>query len=345
MSAPQHGRAGRPTPGGTVVSVIIPTYNRAGLLGETLDALAATNPTLPGRWEVVVVDNNSSDATSEIVRARQESFPVPLRYVFEAQQGRSCALNAGLEATTSPVIAFIDDDVVVAGSWLEAGTAPLLDPTRHVEYTGGPVTPIWQSPCPPWLSERTSDLWGTIAILDYGPEAFVFEERQRVPLGANMAARRTLFDRIGTFSTRFGRSGQRKLLGQEVPELLARSRAAGLRGQYVPAMIVRHHVPTQRLSKEYFRRWWFGKGMSRAQLDRVHPVTELGLDLRRVRSAAGLPLFMLRSAISDVGGWLLAAVTFNRQERTRCEMMLCYFAGYVTNRRRESRKLQPVVAN
>jgi glycosyltransferase involved in cell wall biosynthesis len=327
------------------VSVVIPTYNRATLLGETLDALARTKPVLPGPWEVVVVDNNSTDQTRDVVLRRQKLYPVRLKYMFERQQGRSYALNAGLEATESPVIAFIDDDVVIADKWLESAAAPLLDPQRAIEYSGGPVCPIWESPCPPWLSERTADLWGTIAILDYGPEPFVFEERQRVPLGANMAARRTLFERIGGFSTRFGRSGQQQLLGQEVPELLARSRAAGCRGMYVPTMIVHHHVPSRRLTKEYFRRWWFGKGMSRAQLDRVHPVTELGLDLRRVRMVAGLPIFMLRSAFADLAGWLTAWITFNAQERTRREMMLCYFAGYATRRRREARALEPVVAN
>ena len=81
--------------------------------------------------------------------------------------------------------------------------------------------------------------------------------------------------------------------------------------------------------------------MSRAQLDLVHPVTELGLDLRRVRNAAGLPLFMFRSAVKDLGAWVLAGITFDSQERARREMMLCYFAGYATRRRRESRALEP----
>src|SRR6185295_12354154 len=117
----------------------------------------------------------------------------------------------------------------------------------------------WETSCPPWLDQTRADLWGTLAILDYGAEPFAFEERRRVPLGANMAVRRSLVERIGAFSARLGRTA-RRLLGQEVPEFLARARAAGARGLYQPDMIVDHHVPASRLTKSYFRRWWFGKG-------------------------------------------------------------------------------------
>ena len=187
-------------------SVVIPTFNRAALLGETLDSLARLRPQSVREWEVVVVDNNSSDDTAGVVRGHQSSFPVRLRYEFEAAQGRSNALNRGILATNASVLAFIDDDVVVAERWLDEAVEPLLDARRGIDYTGGPVQPIWEAPRPGWLSSTRADLWGAIAILDYGPEAFVFEERRRVPLGANMAVRRALVDRIGGFSPRLGRS-------------------------------------------------------------------------------------------------------------------------------------------
>jgi glycosyltransferase involved in cell wall biosynthesis len=326
------------------VSVVVPTYNRARLLGETLDRIAQ-HRTSAKDWDVLVVDNNSTDDTRGEVERRKGSFPVPLRYLFEPRQGRSSALNAGIEATTARVLVFTDDDVLVADGWLDEAAAPLLD-GRGISYTGGPVRPIWGAPRPPWLAADRADLWGTIAILDYGVEPFVFEERQRVPLGANMAVHRELFQRIGRFDARLGRNGTGKqLLGQEVPELLARSRAAGACGLYVPRMVVDHHVPAGRLTKEYFRRWWYGKGLSRATLDRMQPVTELGVDLARVRHVADVPTFMLRSAFSDVVGWISAAVRLDVEEQFRHEMMLCYFAGYVAARRRPDRALRPAVAS
>jgi len=309
------------------VSVVIPTFNRADLLGGTIDRLAALRPQT-SRWELIVVDNNSTDATRAVVESRVGSFPVPLRYIFEGTQGRSSALNTGIAASTAPVLAFIDDDVMVGDEWLDAAAAPLLDGS-DIEYTGGPVRPIWEAPRPPWLSAERGDLWGTIAICHYGAEPFVFEERKRVPLGANMAVRRRLFERIGGFDPMLGRSNGRHVLGQEVPEFLARARAAGARGMYVPSMIVDHHVPARRLTKAYFRKWWYGKGLSRSRLDALQPVTELGVDLRRARRFAGLPLFMWRTAADDALGWL---ASWNPTERFRHEAMLWYFAGYVAGR-------------
>jgi glucosyl-dolichyl phosphate glucuronosyltransferase len=329
-------------------SVVIPTYNRAALLRPTLERLAALRPRLTD-WNVVVVDNNSTDETKAVVSAAAAAFPVPLRYVFEPRQGRSYALNTGIDATSAPVLVFTDDDVVVGDEWLDAAVDPLLtagDGDGGVSYTGGPVRPIWEAPRPPWLSSSRSDLWGTIAILDYGTEPFVFEDRRRVPLGANMAVTRSLLQRIGGFDGRLGRSGSGKhVLGQEVPEFLARSRAAGARGQYVPAMVVDHHVPARRLTKGYFRRWWYGKGLSRAALERIQPLTELGVDLTKVRHLANVPRFMFRTALTDATGWVACALRMDEEERFRHEMMLCYFAGYFAARQRGARQLRPAVAS
>jgi glucosyl-dolichyl phosphate glucuronosyltransferase len=80
------------------VSVLICTYNRAALLGEMLDSLATMRDSGTYRWEVIIVDNNSTDATREAVTMREAAFPVPLRYLFEPRQGKSIALNTGIEA-------------------------------------------------------------------------------------------------------------------------------------------------------------------------------------------------------------------------------------------------------
>jgi glucosyl-dolichyl phosphate glucuronosyltransferase len=188
--------------------------------------------------------------------------------------------------------------------------------------------PIWERPCPAWLDRERPDLWGTLAILDYGEAPFIFEERRRVPLGANMAVRRSLIDRVGGFDPDLGRRGN-SLVGQEQAEFFCRSRAAGARGLYVPAMSVHHHVPAKRLTLDYFRRWWFWKGVSKSRLEQRHPVTELGIDLSNVPRLLGVPRFMVGSAVRDLVGWARALLPGSEMERVRREMMLCYFAGYV----------------
>ena len=77
-------------------SVVIATYNRADELPRTLDSLRELRSS--GPWEVIIVDNNSPDNTREIVLKAAETFPAPLHYLHESQQGRSAALNTGIKA-------------------------------------------------------------------------------------------------------------------------------------------------------------------------------------------------------------------------------------------------------
>ena len=311
-------------------TVLICTFNRADRLADALDSLAS-NRTSTLRWDVIVVDNNSVDQTRDVVTSRISDYPVPLRYIFEPCQGKSIALNTGLATTDASIIVFTDDDVCVSAEWVEASCRPMLDdPT--IDYTGGPVMPLWEQPCPAWLDQTRPDLWGTLAILDYGQAPFIFEERRRVPLGANMAVRRSLIDRIGGFDPDLGRRGS-SLLGQEQAEFFCRSREAGARGLYVPAMGLHHHVPASRLTRAYFRRWWFWKGVAKSRLEQRHTVTEMGIDLSRVRRVLGVPRFMFGSALRDIGGWVRALLTLDATERVRRDMMLCYFAGYVKGAR------------
>jgi hypothetical protein len=127
------------------------------------------------------------------------------------------------------------------------------------------------------------------------------------------------------------------VLGQEVPELLMRARAAGMRGVYVPAMRVRHHIPARRLQRTYFRRWWFGKGVSRSALEQARPVTELGIDLRATPHVLRVPRYMYGSAVRDAAAWLRHALRGRRADAFRHEMMLAYFAGYFVSRARPGR--------
>jgi glycosyltransferase involved in cell wall biosynthesis len=321
-------------------TVVICTYNRAMLLRRCLESLAGVSSARP--WDVVIVDNNSSDDTRPLVEELALNFPVPLTYLFEPRQGKSFALNTGIAASRGEIIVFTDDDVIVAPVWLDAACGP-LEGARVADYTGGPVRPLWETPPPRWVDLTSGELWGTLAILDYGADAFVFEERRKVPIGANLAVDRDLIERIGGFDPELGRKGK-SLLGQEQAEFLARSRAAGARGMYVPAMEVHHHVPTVRLSKRYFRRWWFWKGVSRARMDALHPVTEHGIDLRTVPHIAGVPRYMWGEAVRRLTRWAWAAVRERWTDAARHEMGFWYTVGYIRARwGPKPRRSQPIM--
>ncbi len=318
-------------------TVLIATYNRARLLDQTLDSLRHMRVSPSLRWELIVVDNNSADNTRAVVQRNAQDFPVRLRYLFERRQGRSSALNAGIDAAEGAVIAFTDDDVIVVDGWLDAACDALRGTDASRAYTGGPVRPIWEAPAPPWLDLTRGDLWGTIAIQNHGDSPFVYEEGGKVPLGANMAVKRAMFDEIGKFRPDLGRTSGRLVLGQEVPELLWRARAAGLRGMYLPAMAVNHHVPAKRLTRGYFRKWWFGKGVSRAALERMHKVTDGGVDLSTTTHILRVPRAMYGSAARHALGWLRDRAAGRIEGAFRNEMMVSYFAGYFWARQRERR--------
>jgi glycosyltransferase involved in cell wall biosynthesis len=324
---------------GVTFSIVIATYNRARDLEGTLASLASLAPR--GEWEVVVVDNNSTDDTRQVVEGAAPAFPVELRYVFEGRQGRSPALNAGILAARGEIIATTDDDVRVNRDWLDRAAEALEE--IDCDYVGGRVLPIWGGPRPRWLADRPGKQWAVVALLDYGPHAIEFGTR--VPLGVNMAFRREAFDRAGLFDISTGRRAG-TLLGQEVREWCIRARATGLRGFYVPAMCVHHIIPPSRLRKSYFRRWFFWRGISRAQLyqrfqlDMLAP-EQTTLDYSRVPHIAGVPRFMYRQALREFRLW---AGDLARRRGTAAfehELWLCFFAGVLKQRVVDSRGVRP----
>lgn len=311
-------------------SIVVATCNRAESLRATLASLAALEAT--ATWEVVIVDNNSSDSTREVVERAKAGFPAPLRYVFEREQGRSAALNRGFAVAEGQILVTTDDDVRVDRDWLNRIDAGFQ--LHACDYVGGRVLPVWGGPRPRWLPTTNGRLWAAIALLDYGPQPIQFGTR--VPLGVNLAIRREALQRAGGFNRRIGRKAG-TLLGQEVREWCLRAHTAGLNGFYVPDIVVHHLIPRERLTKGYFRRWFFWRGISRAMLyadvglDMEAP-EQTTLDFGTVPHIAGVPRYLFRSALR--AGWDVVGATLRADGVTAFEreLWLWTFAGMVRQR-------------
>src|ERR1044072_2994156 len=128
-------------------SVVIASYNRADELVKTLESLSHLQGA--DQWEVVIVDNNSSDNTKEVVLKAAETFPVPLRYFHEPQQGRSAALNTGIKAAQGEIIAPTDDDVRLDPDWLTNADRALQE--LGCDYLGGKTPSIWSGKSTAWI--------------------------------------------------------------------------------------------------------------------------------------------------------------------------------------------------
>src|SRR5208282_6191977 len=107
------------------ITVILCTYNRCESLARALDSVAAQILPESIEWEVLVTDNNSNDQTRDVVKDRCHRYPGHFRYLFESQQGKSHALNAGIREARGDILAFTDDDVTVEPTWLRTLTSPL----------------------------------------------------------------------------------------------------------------------------------------------------------------------------------------------------------------------------
>jgi len=225
------------------ISVVISTHNRSALLARALGALV-NQEVPPGlAYEVVVVDNGSTDDTRQVVD-RFSAGAAVVRYVHEPRLGVSYGRNTGIWTTTAPLIAFTDDDNIVCRGWV-ATIKALMDAHPDAWAVGGPVRAEWPDHIPSWLDRRH---WGPLAILDYGNTTFYTSARDpRCLLTANLAFRREVFDRIDGFSADFPRCQDH--------ELLVRLWQAGGLALYAPALVVGATIETERLTRPYHRRW------------------------------------------------------------------------------------------
>ena len=302
------------------ITVIICTCNRSQSLAKTLTSLAAQ--ALPQRadWEVLIVDNNSTDQTRQVVQEFSERYPGRFRYLLEPRPGKSYALNAGVHAAQGEVLAFTDDDVMAEPQWLHSLTSGLL--TGEWAGAGGRVAPEWAGPQPRWLPSEGRYPLAPLALFDRGDKAGELKDN---PFGVNMAFRKAMFEKYGGFRTDLGpRADSSAPQKNEDAEFGRRLLQAGERFRYEPAAVVYHHVPESRLRKEYFLAWWFDKARSD-----VHEAgsTDDGLRL------AGVPLHLFRRLAGATLRWIAAVGPSHRFYR---KIQVWYLAGEIVESHRHS---------
>jgi GT2 family glycosyltransferase len=208
-------------------------------------------------YEIVVVDNNSSDGTKNVVQEAERSFAGKLRYVFESKQGLSCARNKGIREAKGDFAAFLDDDVIVEKNWL-VELVKCIE-TRDPDCIGGKVLPRWGAKKPFWLTEN---ICMKLGLLDYGDKPFQIIDESTPVVGANFAVRRQIFQDEGyRFETRLGRMGKKLFSGEEIDlflKLLKNKRAIW----YCPSFCVYHDITGEKLKISYFLKWSYYHGKS-----------------------------------------------------------------------------------
>jgi glycosyltransferase involved in cell wall biosynthesis len=286
-----------------VLDLVVCTYDNARLLDGTLASIRAQKDVSELR-EVVIVDNNCTDDTREVVARHAREAVVPIRVVMEPEQGLTPARVRGVKSTSAPWIAFVDDDCLLADDWVEQA---VLFAAQHPECGafGGQVTLEWEVPPPFVLKHRYA-----YAGKQHGEVA----HRRPWLAGIGMVVRREALARSGWIDEQFldDRIGRSLVSGGDMEISLRLAAAHEL--WYNPACRLRHVIPIRRMTREYLKRMQFGLGASRHNADalrwRGSYRTWLPYSLLALPGVAFLGLPTLR-------GWWSAMRAMSRMDPSR----------------------------
>jgi glucosyl-dolichyl phosphate glucuronosyltransferase len=273
------------------VSVIVCTYNRADLLLKALESLAGLTPPPSTDWEILVVDNNSDDATKRVCELFSSRYPGTFRYIFERRQGKSFALNTGVAESQSELLAFTDDDITAHPQWLVELIAAFE--RFNCAGIGGKIVPVWNIPKPYWLEmEGPHRLMNAVVSFDLGEAPCAITTSA---LGANFAFRREVFEKYGGFRTDLGPTAGSEIRGED-SELCRRLLKAGERLVYSPTAVIYHPVEQKRTQKRYFQEWYFHRGRA--------SVRESGTPVNAIRYF-GVPRYLYVALGRHLLKWIL----------------------------------------
>jgi glycosyltransferase involved in cell wall biosynthesis len=306
------------------LSVIMSTYDRGELLHDAVRSVLAQRVAITPAFELIVVDNNSTDCTREIVE-RFADADRRVRYVFEPQQGLSYARNAGIRQARAPLIAFTDDDVRAEPDWVAAIVRAFRE-NPEADMVGGRVLPVWPAAPPVWL---TRDHWAPLALVDYGDAPVAVTAEHPICLvGANLSFRRWVFDVVGIFATDLQRVKD-GIGSLEDHEFMLRLLRIGRQGVYDPRIILHAEIQPNRLERAYHRRWHTGHGHFHALL-RSEDMEQTG-----VGTLFGVPAHLYRQALGDLVGWVRAKAIGEPARAFQHDVRLRFFNGFFRTRRRE----------
>ena len=281
----------------TTLDLVIPTYNRSHLLRKTLQSVVRAKLPESLIVTIIVADNNSTDETRHLVETfKIDKENIDLRYILAREQGSSQARNAGIAAGCGDLIGFVDDDEEIRDDWFEVVVSAFSDET--LDYVGGSCESEPDVKIPDWFPAAYNGVIGIVNTV--GSITPYSEAYPGILMGGNAVFRRHVFTTVGTYNTDLGRKQQKQLTCGEDREMYLRLLSAGLFGLYLPNLVIFHHIPAERMTEAYLRRWVFWHGVSMGVLDRQTPMTVpylLGFPRYQLRVVATSCLNLLKTCV------------------------------------------------
>lgn len=238
-------------------SVIMCTYNRDKYIYNVLKSIAE-NKCPADRYEIVLVNNNSTDRTEEECQRFTSDYPhIRFRYFVETNQGLSYARNRGIQESEGNLLVYVDDDALVNDVYLQT-YLEFFEAHPEIDAAGGPILPEYETEEPDWMSTFTRQL--ITGKLYLGDKQREFPSHA-FPGGGNAAYRKSVFEKVGLFNVDLGRKGD-SLVGAEEKDIFDKMTTCGMRFFYLPTAILYHLIPPKKLTKEYFDRLTYSIGKS-----------------------------------------------------------------------------------
>jgi glycosyltransferase involved in cell wall biosynthesis len=284
------------------------------LLGS-LEELRIPNGT---DYEILIVDNNSTDQTRETVHEFIKRKKIPLYYFFEGDQGSSYARNRGISEAKGSVIAFLDDDEIVDENWLFS----LHEGFDRFECSGigGRVIAKWAFSPPNWYTIKGPfRIVGPTAGHDLGDAYAEYSLETRLPVTANLAIKKHCFTQYGYFRTDMGPVGNDYIMGEDM-EFCLRLIKGGERIIYSPKAVVYNMVHEDRVTKPSCKSYHFRFGRIQAELLKFKDGT---------RTLDGIPIFLFREYFEALISLISAALFGNKQATFFYRLKLSRISGRI----------------
>ena len=297
-------------------SIIVCTHNRCQSLRKTLASFQDLFLPEGLKCEIIVVDNNSTDDTKQVVQNFASTSRLPVRYTFERAPGLAHARNRAIQEARGDVLAFIDDDVTVCPTWL-AELKRTFD-EQGAACVGGRILLNENLKLPAWWDTRCD---AVLARFDLGDSVIVAGQdyEGEIGWGANLSFRRSMFERYGHFRTDLGVRPGARLLCEE-SEFVQRLRRNGEVVVYCPGAIAYHFPEVGRISKQFVRSWYYRLGESTFVWDSTSSESSAGI--RRV------PRWRYRWALMRLWRLFVGELVRRRREAFIRELEFFAVLGY-----------------
>ncbi len=236
-------------------TIAICTWNGAARIAKTLNSLVEMKRNPEIEWELVVVDNNSSDATPEVCLDFADRLPI--RVVTEKNQGHSFSRNCAIDHAHGDYIIWTDDDVLVDPNWMNAYDLA-TDNHPDAAFFGGKIIPHFEHKVPQWVNRNWEICVGVFAGRDLGDESFEIDSTTTLPYGANFVTKREIQNQF-RYDPQFGRIAK-GVRGFDEIDVLSRMLQAGHTGRWVPQSTLRHWIPESRTTLKYVSDFYYGQG-------------------------------------------------------------------------------------